>query len=69
MSRATRDLITLHHVLHATLHTPPLESGFCGSKLECFALCSNRFLHECPVLFVMLENRNSQTPWDASIER
>ena len=34
MSRATHDLITLHHVLHATLHTPPLESGFCGSKLH-----------------------------------
>ena len=30
----THDLITLHHVLHATLHTPPLESGFCGSKLH-----------------------------------
>ena len=27
MSRATHDLITLHHVMNATLHTPPLESG------------------------------------------
>ena len=34
MSCATHDLITLHHVLHATLHTPPLKSGFCGSKLH-----------------------------------
>ena len=34
MSRATHDLITLHRVLHATLHTTPPESGFCGSKLH-----------------------------------